>query len=629
MTVKVFVSSTSIDLERHRRAVEEVINRLGQQYQGMEHFGSRPQEPTEACLQEVGRCDLFVGIYAHRYGHIPPGQPLSITELEFDCAVRLKKPCYYYRAAPGHPWPPNFIDEGEAKARLQAFLQDKVDRLVRTTFTTPENLGMQVAADLGRHMSQVTGQALMPVPVLIPCPPDPYFAHPYPLQENFTGRIPERQALTEWLAQDPRPMLAMVAIGGMGKSALAWYWLQEDILRGGRGPEGALWWSFYDRDSAFEAFLERGILYASGGQIDPSQMPSVRERMDCLKNLLYQRPFLLALDGVERVLRAYASLKAPYQGDTLQEDPRGDFRACADPNLGLFLQWMASGYPRTKTLLTSRLLPRELDALEGCRPMELPQMDADDAVEFFHRQGVRGTRAEIEAACRPYGYHPLCLRLLSGLVAYDPQRPGDMAQASRYNPLPQAKGKEQHHILEVAYQALDPKKRDLLSRLAAFRTPLDYQGAALFNPFRDTAAFEAALVELVGRGLLLFQRETGRYDMHPVVRAYAYDRLRDKEGVHTRLADYFAALPRPEEARSLEDLAPVIELYYHTVGAGRYDQARDLYYDRLNHPLYYHLGAYVAVIELLGGLFPDGQEKGPRLKDERAQAWTLNSLADA
>ena len=46
-------------------------------------------------------------------------------------------------------------------------------------------------------------------------PPQPYFAHPYPLQENFTGRVRERQMLSEWLTADDHPVLALVAMGGL------------------------------------------------------------------------------------------------------------------------------------------------------------------------------------------------------------------------------------------------------------------------------------------------------------------------------------------------------------------------------------------------------------------------------
>ena len=52
----------------------------------MEIFGARPLEPSEACIDEINKCSIFVGIYAHRYGFIPNGASASITEMEFDRA---------------------------------------------------------------------------------------------------------------------------------------------------------------------------------------------------------------------------------------------------------------------------------------------------------------------------------------------------------------------------------------------------------------------------------------------------------------------------------------------------------------------------------------------------------------
>ena len=49
----------------------------------------------------------------------------------------------------------------------------------------------------------------------------------------------------------------------------------------------------------------------------------------------------------------------------------------------------------------------------------------------------------------------------------------------------------------------------------------------------------------------------------------------------------------------------------------------------LTNQLYYQFGAYQLRIELLRALFLDGEDKPPRLKDEDAQAWTLNALANA
>ena len=151
----------------------------------------------------------------------------------------------------------------------------------------------------------------------VPLPPQPYIAHPYPAQAHFTGREQERADLTAWLTDDAHPLLAVIAIGGMGKSALGWHWFHNDVLPLGLDHwdlRGALWWCFYDRESGFERFLERAIAYASRGEMDAANWP-VRDRMDCLRALLAERPFLLVLDGAERMLRAYARMDAPYLGD--------------------------------------------------------------------------------------------------------------------------------------------------------------------------------------------------------------------------------------------------------------------------------------------------------------------------
>jgi tetratricopeptide (TPR) repeat protein len=274
------------------------------------------------------------------------------------------------------------------------------------------------------------------------------------------------------------------------------------------------------------------------------------------------------------------------------------------------------------------LYPKELDDLEGCLRKDLKQMDKKDALEFFKRQGVKGTRAEIEEVCRAYGFHPLSLRLLSGMIVHDMKYGGDINAWTKYNPLPRLVPKE-HHILELAFNSLDKKKQALISRLSAFRNPIDYDAISIFNEFGGEEKFNEVLIELVDRGMLFRNEKSNKFDMHPIVRKYCYDRLKNKESIHLVLGDYFAHMPAPEKIESVDDLAPVIELYHHTVRAGRYDEAEDLFYDRLHDKLYYRFGAYQTLIELLRALFPDGKDKLPRLEKEDDQAWTLNSLANS
>ena len=66
----------------------DALERLGLQFTRMETFGARPDDATLACLGEVEASELFVGIYAHRYGYVAPNSQISITEEEFDCALK-------------------------------------------------------------------------------------------------------------------------------------------------------------------------------------------------------------------------------------------------------------------------------------------------------------------------------------------------------------------------------------------------------------------------------------------------------------------------------------------------------------------------------------------------------------
>jgi hypothetical protein len=112
----------------------------------MEYFGARPYEPKKVCFDEIETCDIFVGVYAHRYGFIPKGDVLSITEQEFDFAQRRKIPIYCYIVEGDFPWKPKFI-ETQASEKLEKF-KLKIDSLLRATFTTPDDLAKKVAADL-------------------------------------------------------------------------------------------------------------------------------------------------------------------------------------------------------------------------------------------------------------------------------------------------------------------------------------------------------------------------------------------------------------------------------------------------------------------------------------------------
>lgn len=128
----------------------------------MEVFGARPQEPSDACLAEINACDLFVGIYAHRYGYVPDGSHVSISEAEFYHAQTNNKPTFCFLVDEHHPWPPRMIEDEPGRSKLHNFKTKIGSALVRDTFTTPEDLAYKIAASLGRYLSTINNTQTMP-----------------------------------------------------------------------------------------------------------------------------------------------------------------------------------------------------------------------------------------------------------------------------------------------------------------------------------------------------------------------------------------------------------------------------------------------------------------------------------
>jgi tetratricopeptide (TPR) repeat protein len=150
---------------------------------------------------------------------------------------------------------------------------------------------------------------------------------------------------------------------------------------------------------------------------------------------------------------------------------------------------------------------------------------------------------------------------------------------------------------------------------------------------RAQVLFHQALTELEERGLLHWDRQANRYDLHPVVRAYALESLegQTRKETYLRIRDHFHGLPskREEDVQDLADLRGALEIYHALVGAELWDEASRFYCNQLRHVLVYRLGGYPTIIELLTPLFPSGLDQPPALSTLREQSGRVTSLANA
>jgi hypothetical protein len=151
MNGRVFVCSTSEDLEAERRSVLDALDRLQMARNSMESFGARNEQPLETCLAEVRASDVMVIIVGRRYGSVARAN-LSFCEAEYQEAQRLGKPCLVYMQredALREGQPQSAPDELE---RLQEWKAALRREHTVAWFRNASDLGVQVAADVPRAM---------------------------------------------------------------------------------------------------------------------------------------------------------------------------------------------------------------------------------------------------------------------------------------------------------------------------------------------------------------------------------------------------------------------------------------------------------------------------------------------
>jgi hypothetical protein len=110
---KVYVSSTFVDLQECRERVSKVLRQMSHEDVAMEYHVAEDKRPVDKCLQDVAACDVYLGIFAWRYGWMPPDNnpdQRSVTEMEYREAMRTGKTCLIFLLHEDAPWPRKFID---------------------------------------------------------------------------------------------------------------------------------------------------------------------------------------------------------------------------------------------------------------------------------------------------------------------------------------------------------------------------------------------------------------------------------------------------------------------------------------------------------------------------------------
>ena len=512
---KVVVSSTVRDLEVHRKTLIDACLRLDMFPKVMEYLPAADLGALEVSLGLIDDADIFIGVYAYRYGTIIPGDTRSIIEHEYDRAVATNVPRFIFLIDSSHSVTIDDIDKGLAADKLAAFKVRVREERVVATFTNADHLRAQVIDSLRHHRALERSTHYLRT---LNAPPEPYVAHPYTLLNTgeLVGRLDELEELNRWVDQRERfnaaRLMCVVGIGGMGKSALTWTWFSQKLPL--RWPElgGRFWWSFYESDATFENFVSRCLAYVKNWDLDYVSQMTIMDREHALIEALTKRPYLIALDGIERILNAYAqpdSITTQDENIAQQEREeqaaqrsvsihppqdlhlvtqqisrveRPSFRKTIDPAAGSFLRKLST-VQASRIVISSRLFPAELETAVGnpipaVNRLDLTGLRTKDAIELWNLYGVSGQPKRLKELFDSFDNYPLLIKALAGEIAQYRPAPGDLnvwlADHPSFDPFSLPLSERKTHVLDHSFKGLKRQSRTILWMIAGFRMPTTY-----------------------------------------------------------------------------------------------------------------------------------------------------------
>jgi hypothetical protein len=143
--IRVMVSSTAIDLPDHRKQVHDACLCEGVFPIGMESLPARDADAMKVSFEMVDSADIYIGIYAFRYGHIPEGKDISITEMEYRRAVDRKIPILVFLMSDDHLITSKDVEATKkAQRKLKNFKQLVSKNRNRSKFNSATELRAQV-----------------------------------------------------------------------------------------------------------------------------------------------------------------------------------------------------------------------------------------------------------------------------------------------------------------------------------------------------------------------------------------------------------------------------------------------------------------------------------------------------
>nr|WP_228748076.1 tetratricopeptide repeat protein [Bradyrhizobium sp. BR 10289] len=632
------------DLPEFHNEASRCIRKLGlQQIKQKPRDRFQPIDLT-AAAKLVDECDVLVLLVES--GTFKPYRDfelLSIAKAQYERALELRRPIVVFQALKPEGADHNF-EIKSASTEADLFVDRLTEHQEFLKVQTPFALRIALVESLFRLRTGLPLDESDRLLGHIPPLPRPFLPHGYALHntETFSGRTKEIAKLDHWSPPAPAnectPVLVIRALGGMGKTALAWSWCNDRQETLGSDFEGFIWWSFYESDATFERFIVQALSYVSAVLPSDISKRSVEANARDLLSHLRQRRFLLCLDGLERIMSAYSedTRQQEFDSFSLEEIPSQQsqtahfdsrrFRECFDRRADAFLYDLTT-CNNSRILITSRLYPAAFEGADGIhlrsvRTIDLEGLESDDAVSFAKKLGLKFKLGEFIKFAESIKWYPLGIRALAGAVVQSKSAQGSLsrwlAENPGFQPTQLSLVQRRNHVLSYATRELKSGPLFVLSAIAAFRWPptfaiLQTMVVGPSKTLQSISELDAALEELEDRGLVGWDIATYTFDVHPIVRGVVWHLIGalgqriviEAHESYFELDDSFAAQGME---RNYQDL---VQYYYVLLELGRHAEAFTLLDQNFFDDAVFRLGMAHIVIQMMEALFetlPEGSD---------------------
>ena len=320
--------------------------------------------------------------------------------------------------------------------------------------------------------------------------------------DRVFGRDDEIETLTTWLIKDRCRLVALLGMGGIGKTTLS-IKLAKQI---GKHFDCVVWKSLRDAPPLDE-IIDRIIEFLSEGKETQASMPHrLGEKITLLIKYLRSMRCLILLDNAESILdsnRRAGKYRPGYEG------------------YGELLRRIGFTDHLSSLIITSREKPKEIAAFEGEQlPVRSLQLSGLQEVgEIFKLKGLVGSESELNALGDRYSGNVLALKVVATTIQdlFD----GNIAEFLRQS---NAVFGDIRDVLDTQFERLSDIEREIMYWLAIAREPISLAQLQedFVSPISAIKLLEA--VESLSRRSLI-EKNAAHFTQQPVVMEYVTSHL--------------------------------------------------------------------------------------------------------